>query len=322
MNSHPHWSSGPVKDDIPIRNGLRSKLLYFWRATFDDFLRILNAAEGLEQILAIGSMNEIDEKHEGEESFNYKNELAFSLHLAIPEVIDDYWAAYLCLLNGFTKQSQQILRNTLELVLQMLYLSHLDQTTGFPVDDWTAASRGIGRIPDKIATLSSKLDALQPGLSVRLEKLYNLLCMSTHSHKHRMSSLRMPRTMMTGDMPSLEPTEILYSRAAFLAVLDLELRLMRVLVGDWNDEYYRSAVQQKLDAMLDVAAKYRRTIESFHKGYLLHREHAMLSDGTQIVYSFKLNGEAECPGSKRMLTKAQARELRQIVDERLLKDRP
>ena len=248
-------------------------------------------------------------------------ELPFNLHLIIAETIDDYWAAYLCFLNGFTKQSQQILRNTLELVIQVYYLDHLYRTNGSPRDSWTDASRGIERVPDKIKAARKLLEASLPGSASRLTRLYDLLCMSTHSHKGRMAVFRMPRAMLAGDMPSIEPTEVLYSRALFLSILDLELRLLRSILSAWNDDHWRMQVQQVFDRMLHLVSKYKRVIDAFHKGYLIHREHAVISDRTQILYSIKLNGQPECPGRQRPITRAQADEFRRYVENRLLQDK-
>ncbi|HEX8691204.1 MAG TPA: hypothetical protein VF746_02090 [Longimicrobium sp.] len=248
-------------------------------------------------------------------------ELPFNIQLAVSEVLDDYWASYLCLLNGFTKQSQQLLRNTLELVIQMFYLAELYQTSGLSRDGWTDATRGIERIPDKLKSVKNSLEAIQKGTTSRLSHLYDSLCMSTHSHKRRMAALRMPRMMRAGDMPSFEPAEILYSRALFFSVLELELRLMRSIITTWSEDYWHAQVKGVFDKMLHLISKYERVIVLFHKGYLIHREYAKLSDGNQILYSIKLNGEGEFPSRKRLITNAQAKELRRYIEIRLLQDR-
>lgn len=321
MELRYRFTSPPVEDDIPVRNGLRAKMLYFWRTTCDDLFEILSLAEGLETILGLAAINEaryLAERHD-ESVINLQP--THDVQLVIAEVMDDYWASYLCFLNGFTKQSQQILRNTVELVLQASYLQHRNGATSASRDAWTDGYRGIERIPDKIETLASWLESIQPGLSSRVRNLYNLLCMSTHSHKSRMTALRMPRMMTAGDMPSMEPTEVLYSRSLLLAVMDLEIRILETLLSTWTDDVWRTQVRVVLESMLHSISKYKRLIANFHKGYLIHREHAMLTGGTQIVYSIKLDGSAEVPGRKRMLTAGQAREFRDKVELRLLEDR-
>lgn len=318
MNGPTHWTSPAPENDIPVRNGLREKHLHFWRATFHDLYAALNAAEGIEALLGLGTANECARAQPGPLGFG---SLPYSLHFVVTETIDDWWAAYLCFLNGFTKQAQQLLRNTVELVVQYYHLRETQGSTPMPDDRWVKGERGIERIQEKIDGVRGSLDAAVPGAASRLSRLYNRLCMSVHSHKDRMTTFRMPRTMLAGDMPSIEPSEILYTRAIFVTVLGLNLRLLRGAFCDWEDYHWRSQIELRLSRMLSGLSRYSRVVENFEKGYLIRREHAKLADGTQVLYSMRIDGKWELPERKRRLTSAQVRELRDLLEERLIQDK-
>lgn len=206
MNRQTRWVSPTPENDISVRNGIRAKHLSIWGATFEDLYEVLNAAEGIEGLLGIGTANEIMTRNLGHLGFA---SLPYNLQLVVTEAIDDWWAAYLCFLNGFTKQAQQLLRNTVELVVHFYYLREVQGSTPTHEDRWIQGVRGIDRVREKIDAARGSLDAVVPGASSRVSNLYDTLCMSVHSHKDRMTTFRMPRMMMAGDMPSIEPSEIL-----------------------------------------------------------------------------------------------------------------
>lgn len=319
MIRQTRWMSPPPENDIAVRNGIRAKHLSIWGATFEDLYAVLNAAEGIEGLVALGTANEMMSRDLGHLGFEC---LPYSLQFVVTEAIDDWWAAYLCFLNGFTKQAQQLLRNTVELIVQFYYLREVQGSTPTPNDRWIKGTRGIEHVREKIDGARGALEAVIPGTASRVSNLYDMLCMSVHSHKDRMTTFRMPRTMLAGDMPSIEPSEILYTRAVFVMVWDLNIRLLRAAFSDWEDYHWRYQIDHRLSEMLSHLSKYRRVVENFERGYLIWREHALLTDGTQILYSMKLDGRWELPGRKRRMTSEQVRELRNLLDERLIQDKP
>ena len=208
---------------LTIRTGLREKLLYFYSETFQDLYLILDVAEELDFFLLMHSTEEMLKSAPKSQSIIIRlhAELAFNSQILIQEIIDDYWAAYLCFQNGFTKQAQGILRNALELIVQMYYLRYLKKNGPIKVDRWVSGKRGIGKIDQKIKAIK-RLEVLNTeNLFTQLKQIYNRLCTATHSHKERMTSLNLPRMMWAKDMPSFESTEMLYTRGLFFSLMDL-----------------------------------------------------------------------------------------------------
>lgn len=106
-----------------------------------------------------------------------------------------------------------------------------------------------------------------------------------------------------------------------MTVLDLNLRLLRGAFTDWEHHEWRSQIDHRLSEMLSLLSQYDRVVEDFGKGYLIRREHAMLRDGAQVVYSMKIDGQWEFPGRKKQLTSAQLSDLRDLLSQRLVQDK-
>lgn len=308
---------------LSIRDGLREKLFYFYSQTFLDLYTILESAEEFDFYILMQSTEEIMDAQPKRDKVivHLHSEIAFNIQIILQEILDDYWAAYLCFQNGFTKQCQGIFRNTLELLVQMYYLRYLKRSGIKEIDSWVSGSRGIEKVAQKIEALKSIPTLKKDGLYTRLNQMYNRLCTATHSHKERMTSLKMPRMMWAKHMPSFEPSEILYTKGLFFSLLDLELRLIVHFLQDGVQTEWTPKLTEILHRMLNQVAKYTETIERFEKGYIVHREHAKITDTLQILYSVRLDGRIKYPISKKpKLTEEQAKHLRDHIQNRLIQD--
>lgn len=307
---------------LSIRDGLREKLFYFYSQTFLDLYTILESAEEFDFYILMQSMEEMmDTQPKRDKVIHLHSEIAFNIQIILQEILDDYWAAYLCFQNGFTKQCQGILRNTLELLVQMYYLRYLKRSGVKEIDNWVSGSRGIDKVDRKIEDLKSIPILKKDRLYTRLNQMYDRLCTATHSHKERMTSLKMPRMMWAKHMPSFEPSEILYTKGLFFSLFDLELRLIVHFLQDGVQTEWTPKLIKILHTMLNQVAKYIQSIERLEKGYIVHREHARITDNLQILYSVRLDGRIEYPISKKpKLTEKQAKYLRDHIQNRLIQD--
>ncbi|MEO8399249.1 MAG: hypothetical protein ABI550_05455 [Ignavibacteriaceae bacterium] len=305
---------------LSIREGLREKLIYLYGQTFSDLFEILESAEDFDFYIQQYSIDEIFNvmNKSGETTIHLHSELAFNARLILQEIFDDYWAACLCFLNGFTKQCQSILRSTLELIICVYYLKYIKQNE---VDNWASGAHGIEKIPDKIEALKSIGILKRNNLYARINYLYDQLCTAVHSQKGRMSSIQLPRMTWAKHMPSFEPTEILYTKGLFFSILNLEISLIHDFIKDGTQTDLSEKLINILETIINQIAKYAKTIEKFEKGYLVHKENIKINDKKNLLYSVRLDGSIEYPIKKKpKVTKDQAKLLKDQIEKRLVKD--
>ncbi len=301
-----------IVERIMIRSEMREKLVRLWHQSFEDLHQALKETEGIEFYL---QLHHIWASEGTVELFNWFVGPA----LLISEIFDDWRASYLCFLHGFTKQAQGVLRNTVELVVQLYYLRFL-QATGQPTKDaWSTGDRGIEKIDAKLSEITKQSGLLEQGDKVRLNQLYNLLCQSTHSHKRRMTALNVPKVSPIEE-PVFEPCEVIYTKGLLLYVIDLESSLITSYLQTAQATEYLVKVLEKLTRLKNIVSKHAPLIARFGKGYLVHREHAVVN-GKQILFSVDLNGNINTPGKKITLSEDDRREFQRQVDERLITDR-
>jgi hypothetical protein len=328
MNETQHLENlklaSELMDELDIRKGLREKLFYLYPNTFKLIHSVLNEAEEFDWLIQQHSVQvTMDGKlGTGDRVTIYLHEeISFNTQLILQDVIDDYWACCSCFQNGFTKQAQAIMRSTLELIIQLFYLKHLNQCGTLSSDSWVRGQRGIEKYTDKVEIVK-KMEALRKSnLGNRLGSLYDRLCTATHSRKDRLASWNLPRSMTAKDMPSFEPIEILYTKSLFSSVLNLELSLLRLHFEEEPETFWIKKIRSIIDSMLAKLSGVKTCIENFEKGYIIHREHVRLADNKQILYSITLDKMFEFPSRKKpKFTEEAARQFRKMVERRLVKD--
>lgn len=307
---------------LSIREGLREKFIFLYGQTFSDLYEILKTAEDFDFNIQQHSIDEIFRKMDesGKNSVKMNSEVSYNAKLILQEIFDDYWAAFLCFFNGFTKQCQGILRSTLELIIYLYYIKYINLDES---DNWITGTRGIEKIPDKIEALKSRNIFKEKKLYPRINHLYDILCTAIHSRKNRMSTMQLPRMMWASYMPSFEPIEILYTKGLFFSILDLQIHLIRDFIIDGVETKFSIELVNILDDMINHIKKYTKTIEKFEKGYLVHREYIKIDDKKNLLYSVKLDGVIEYPVKKKpIVTRNQVKLLKDQIENRLIKDIP
>jgi len=310
-------------ENLLIRKGLIESLLYLYPKTFKGIYEILVCLEGIEcelqmHSIAVMSNNAKTIVKNGlrTKSIYLHGELSFNYQIIMQEIIDDLLASYNCFLHGFTKQTQQILRNIIELTIQMYYLKYVENEN---TDNWKESKRGIEKISDKIDLL--KQSRLDKKLFVRIDKTYSCLCMATHSHKNRMTALTMPRIVNAMDKPLFSSFEILYTKGIFFTSADIVFDMMKKYLEDELETMFLSEIKKKLDNTLIKINEYRKTIDNFENGYIIHREFAPIGKNSQIMYSLKTDGTIECPGKKKKITRAENKKFTDFIKKRLVVDK-
>lgn len=302
-----------------IREGLREKFVSLYGQTFSDLFDILETADNLNFYIQQHYFFEIFDKMDSNlKATNIHLEVGYNARLLLEEILDDYLAAYLCFFNGFTKQCQGILRNTLEIIIYLYYMKYINQNNS---DNWISGIRGIEKIPNKIKALKSIDIFKKDNLHNRVSQLYDRLCTAIHSHKARLSSIKFPRMMWASHMPSFEPVEILYTKGLFFSLLELQIPLIHNFILDETKTTFSEELIKILDNMIVKIRKYPKTIENFNKGYLIHREHIKLDNRSNLLYSVRLDGTIEYPIKKKpKITDSQLKFINDQIKNRLIND--
>jgi hypothetical protein len=261
-----------------------------------------------------------DAEFSGKTTIYLNEEISHNAQVILQEIIDDLWASCLCFQNGFTKQAQSILRSTLELIVHLYYLKYLNQSGSLTSDSWAMGQRGVERFARSLETIKKMSELRKTNLTARLNALYNRLSSSTHSRKDRLAAVNSPRAEGARDMIGLEPLEVLYTAGLLWSALDLAICMIQKHLEKEPKTIWLDRLQLVIERMSINLEPMRTYVENFDKGYLIHREHVILSNNRQILYSIRLNKRLEFPGHKKSkFTESEANEFNKRVQSRFIK---
>jgi len=227
---------------------------------------------------------------------NWWLEPSISYHLLFQEIFDDYWASFLCFQHGFTKQCTEILRNTLELILNVYFMKFCRGENNETIIEWSAGERGIERVRSIIDHVKEIEFLKEDNVSPYLKRLWEILCAATHSHKKMMTSFTVPGGIWVKEKMMFEPFIVLQTRSIFLMVVETELKMIRHFFAQDKETEFTQKILDSIDKMEGHLKKYSKVIESIKKGYILHREQVILASGKSVLFSLKITNEWELEG--------------------------
>lgn len=308
-----------------IRRGLKTKFYYTYPKLFEGLFDLLSLSESDELFFSIAmhfSERAIEEYpgNKDEIRINWWLEPNINYLLLFQEIFDDYWASFVCFQHGFTKQCTEILRNTLELILNLYFMRFCRGENDEAVIKWSAGERGIKRVP-LIIDYIKEIEFLKEDVSPYLKQLWGILCAATHSHKKMMTSLAVPGGIWVKDKMMFEPFIVLQTRSIFLLVVETEVKMMRHFFAQDKKTEYTQKILDSIGKMEEHLAKYFEVIESIKKGYILHRKQVNLTSGKSVLFSLKINNEWELKGKHtKALCQEEKKELERKIQELLLCD--
>jgi hypothetical protein len=298
-----------VQGDALSRGGLQKELLGFYGRTFRDLYLALRESEDLDFFFLMHSTEEALQSvpQSGSEVRLHPG----GSYMLLREVLEDYQAAYLCFISGFTRQAREILRRTLEASLRIYLMRYRrDHPPGKAEEE----------VPLLVETLKRLLALKGGGLSGRLEGLYRLLRGEATGGKVWQAQVRLPWTKKARG-PGFDPVEVLNMKGLFLSLLDFELRLLSACLEEGGRTVWTAPVLSAMSSILERVNKYRPTIGSYEAGYLVHREPAQIQPGLEVIYSVRLDGSAEYHRPKpRDLKIGQLKRVEEMIRQRLLSD--
>src|SRR5215216_94244 len=305
--------------ELDIRPRLRSTLLHMYPDIFTTLHAVLGEAEDFEWLIQMHTVAACNAEFSGKSTIYLNEEISHNAELILQEIIDDLWASCLCFQNGFTKQAQSLLRSTLELIVQLYYLKYLNQSGSLTSDSWAMGQRGVERVVHSVETIKKMGELRRTNLIARLNALYNRLSSSTHSRKDRLAAVNSPRGEGARDIIGLEPLEVLYAAGLFWSALDLVICMIQKHLEKEPKTTWLDRLQQVIARMAIQLEPVRLYVENFDKGYLIHREHMILSNNKQVLYSMNLNKRLGFPGHKKpKFTRNEADEFKKKVQSRFI----
>lgn len=306
-----------------MRQPAIEKLNYFYKKTFADLNAYIKHLGKIEAFVSINGysllINSSDLESDGSIKMDYN--IGFNSTVVIPEILEDFSCSLLLFQNAFFKQSKQILRNTLELIVQFLYTDFLIKAGRITESEWAKRDKGVSRIFD-IANELEKLPEYDTKTIREIKKVYNLLNASTHSHKNYLNTTATPR-LAVNEVFGIDHTAVVDTKIIFLLCLQNTARL---LVSFYKSLPHDALVDLLIKELRDLLLKmdiYAEDIENYKKGnfengegVLIFRKYMKLANGKDVLYTYKADRTIEYP-SKIKGFQSEYKLIYQRIDEQL-----
>lgn len=319
--------------NMEIRNELKQKLLYFYPNTFKLFENIINDLGEMDWYIQMNScaLQDLDQTNfiQGNglrmKTINMNLDLNLDVQILIQELFDDLGAGLHCFVVGYFKQSQSLLRNSIESAIQLWKLKAESKSGDKIFDNWTIRKRGIEKVNDacdKIEQLEEEYKGIKNKIRTT-NKLYSRLCMSTHSHKDRMNVLNSPRSESTFKGQVFEYLEYFYTRNLFIYTLCLHLDLLIILFTNQANTDLKKPILKVLNKQKNnLLDRHEKDIKNFEKGFLIFKESLKINESKKVeMYSVDLDGNfKELTKHKTMLTEKEQKEFKNKMYERYMVD--
>jgi hypothetical protein len=252
--------------------------------------------------------------------------LGFNALVLTQEIFDDFGASLTCFSVGYFKQTQALLRNSVESVFQLWKNKYESKYGNISDDPWIQGIKGIEKIED-ISKQIESFNSTIPGIKLQirnLNKLYGRLCMSTHSHKSRMNSINSPRQESTLASLVFEPLEFLYTKRTYIYTLNLVLKLLLCYFESQKETDWKLPIINILkEEIARLNKSYSIHISNYEKGFLIFRESLKITkDKIVQMYSIDLNKDLkELTRRKTKLNQAEQKLFRDAVFKRIQSDK-
>ncbi len=312
---------------MEIRQEIKSKLFHFYKDTFQDLEISLNNLGELDFYLWMNSSQSmITEKSVDSVVINPHDNLEYNTLLLTQEIFEDFGGALNCFIVGYFKQAQALLRNSVELTIQIWKNKLVINEEDIKNNSWLRGVRGIEKVDDtckEIAKLESSISGIKEKIR-KINKLYSRLCMSTHSHKSRLNSINSTRQTSTLKGLTFEPFEFIYTKRIFIYSLTIILDLLVTYFKNQKETDWKLVIIGTLeDEIKRLNNNYTLQNQNYEKSFIIFRESLNISDKKKIeLYSIDLDGNfKELTKKKTKLKIDEQKIFRNKLEERLLKDK-
>lgn len=285
-----------------MREVVKEKLDYFYKTTFDDLSDYIKSLNNIDFYVSMNGSDLLLNSKDKDSSgwIKMDNNIGFNTTLVVPEIFEDFSCSLVLFQNAYFKQSKQILRNTLELTIQLLYTNHLIKENRVAESEWIKRERGVSRIFD-IANELEKTSIYETKIIREIKKVYNLLNASTHSHKNYLNTIATPR-IGVNEVFGIDHTEVINTKIIFLLCIQNILMLLISFYKNQSSDYWVDVIIKEIGDVLLKIHKHSKDIENYKKGdyengegILIFRKNMKLSNNKNVLYTYKANRKIEYP---------------------------
>ncbi|MCL9804603.1 hypothetical protein NAT51_03660 [Flavobacterium amniphilum] len=276
-----------------MREQVTDKIKYFYGDRIESIESLYDLLFDIEYNVTMIGVSNIMSYSTGEEGINLNNTIGYNSKLILPEIFDDLSCSLELIKSAYFKQSNQILRNTLELITQLIYSEYLLRSN-MDSTPWIKGERGVENIFEITKTLKKVVSVGFKAKLKEIEKFYNLLNQSTHSHKNQLNTNGIAKF----DKFGVYGFEYSYFHNAFsihLCCLDLVIESIKYFYTKFPEDFHKTNLLEKVNSICEELNLYRPEIENYKKGdyekgegYLIYRKHMNIK-GDSILYSYKAN---------------------------------
>lgn len=284
---------GPVKNKI---QNFYSERIEYIESFHEALLDILF------NVRMIGT-SEIMNSANGEKEIYLNKTIGYNSQIILSEIFDDLTCSLELIKSAYFKQSNQILRNTLELTTQLIYTEYLIKSDKSNTP-WINGERGVEDIYKMTKEIRRVCTNDFRCKLKEIEKFYNLLNMSTHSHKNQLNS----KGIVTFDRFGVFGFESFYFHNAFnihLCCLDIVLEAIKYFYSRSSNSYFKTELLERLDSICKKLIPFRDEIENYKKGeyekgggYLIFRKFMIIKEES-LLYSYTANNTIIWPSKRK-----------------------
>lgn len=305
-----------------MRKTVTDKIQYFYNDRIQHLESIYKELLYLEFNISMIGTSELLNSSNGEETIILNKTIGYNSQLIIPEIFEDLNCSLDLIKSAYFKQSNQILRNTLELITQLLYTESI-LNEGTDISPWTNGTRGVESLLKMTEYLKEKISPEYKYRIKEIEKFYNLLNRSTHSHKNQLNIKGIGKFDKFGVF-GFEYSQFDNSFIIHLCCLDIILDILKHFYSKFTSDFFTTELIKKINSICDNLKIYTDEIENYKKGdyekgegYLIFKKH-MTIKGTSLLYSYKANNKIHWV-SKNKGKKSDYKIISNEIDKELIK---
>ncbi|MEA1849099.1 MULTISPECIES: hypothetical protein [Chryseobacterium] len=290
-----------------MRNNVIEKISYFYQDRIDFIYKILETFAKIEFDLEMSSISLTKSEgimEDGILKINLSDSNHYNVKIIFNEILEDFFCSLDLLKTAYFKQSLQVVRNILELCTMQLYFTHNIEETS----NWKYGKRGIEKIFKMTGKLKNQVNSDMKSTLLEIDKFYNLLNRSTHSHKLNLNIYSIHKFDIMGTY-GFEYKAFQNSYLIILCCLKIFLKIYESYIFILDEGFFKQNIKNTLEEIKEKLQIFEDDIENYKKGdyengegYLIYRKH-MVINGKQYLYSFSASNQIIWNSKKKGLNK-------------------
>lgn len=290
-----------------MRNTVIEKISYFYQDRIDFIYQILETFAKIEFDLEMSSTSLTRSEgimEDGILKINLSDSNHYNVKIIFNEILEDFFCSLDLLKTAYFKQSLQVVRNILELCTMQLYFTHNIEETS----NWKYGKRGIEKIFKMTGKLKNQVNSDMKNILSEINKFYNLLNRSTHSHKLNLNIYGTHKFDVFGTF-GFEYHIFENNYLIILCCLKIFLKIYESYILLLSENFFRQNIKNKIEEIKNRLQIFENDIKNYKKGdyengegFLIYRKHMIVS-GEQYLYSLSASNKIIWNSKKKGLNK-------------------